>query len=86
MHSWHLPGNGCVSVHQNPCVVSVYRVGSDADGWSDEFSFIAPPKENQHMTFLMFNDVGIKLPSVYNDICSVNDTRFCNGSECWSDF
>jgi hypothetical protein len=61
----------------NPRKRVYYKVGSDADGWSEEFSFLAPPSSNQHLSFLMFNDVGIKLPSLYNNICSVNDTRFC---------
>lgn len=57
------------------------RVGSNADGWSNEFSFIPPSQTTEELTFLMFNDVGMKLIGVNVDMCGASDSSNCPKSK-----
>lgn len=43
-----------------------YRFGSDAAGWSKAFSFAAPPAPGKGTKFLVFNDVGMSHPVLFN--------------------
>ncbi len=57
-----------------------YRFGSDAAGWSDTRSFSVPSQPGQPTKFLVFNDVGMSHPVLFNDVCP----PYCPAGYTWS--
>ncbi|GBF92766.1 hypothetical protein Rsub_05135 [Raphidocelis subcapitata] len=46
-----------------------YRFGSDATGWSATHSFLAGPPPGSPTRFLVFNDVGMAAPILFDNTC-----------------